>query len=153
MKISIVPLLALSLTLSGCAYYSHPAKIGQTSAFNGTTAAFGLAGAAGGAALGNALDKDIGAPIGAAAGAVLAGGASYVVQQRHQRQLAEAHAQGLRQGRAQVYDEWWSENAILNDPSEKAGKKGPKTRQVQLPEGFYESVPYHRRSYKYLVTP
>ena len=35
----------------------------------------------------------------------------------------------------------------------KDGKKAPRTRQIPLPEGTYESVPYHNRSYEYIVKP
>ena len=57
------------------------------------------------------------------------------------------------EGRAQVLDEWWTENAVLNNPADKDSKKEPRTRQIPLPEGTYESVPYHNRSYEYIVKP
>lgn len=148
----IILLAAITLLLNGC-YYSHPAKVGQTAPLNPTTAVAGLAGAAGGAVVGNTINKKIGAPVGAAAGAAIVGGATYIIQDRHQRELSEAYDEGERKGRAQVFDEWWSENAILNDPAEKTDKKGLKTRQIQLPAGDYESVPYHRRTYPYIVKP
>lgn len=152
MKIQLALLSAATLLLNGC-YYSHPAKVGQTAPFNTTAAVAGLGGAAGGAAVGNAINKDLGAPVGAAAGAAIAGGATYIIQSRHQRELSEAYEEGQRKGRAQVFDEWWSENAVLNDPTEKTDKKGPRTRQIQLPAGDYESVPYHRRTYPYIAKP
>jgi hypothetical protein len=152
MKIQLAFLATATLLLNGC-YYSHPAKVGQTAPFNMTTAVAGMAGAGGGAAVGNAINRKIGAPVGAAAGAAIAGGATYIIQDRHQRELSEAYDEGKRKGRAQVFDEWWSENAVLNDPGEKTDKKAPKTRQIQLPAGDYESVPYHRRTYPYIVKP
>ena len=148
----IILLAATTLVLNGC-YYSHPAKVGRTAPFNTTTAVAGMAGAAGGAAVGSAINKKIGAPVGAAAGAAIAGGATYILQDRHQHELSEAYEEGQRKGRAQVFDEWWSENAVLNEPAEKSDKKGPKTRQIQLPAGDYESVPYHRRTYPYIIKP
>jgi hypothetical protein len=154
MKISITLAFtaAVGLMATSC-YYPQPAKTGQSSAFNGTTAVAGALGGAGGAFAGQAINKDYGAPVGAAIGTVAAGGITYALQERKQRELQEACAEGERQGRAQVLDEWWTENAVLNDPADKDGKKGPKTRQIPLPEGVYESVPYHRRSYDYIVKP
>ncbi len=143
---------AVSLMAAGC-YYPQPAQTGNASAFNGTTAVAGALGGAGGAFAGQAINKDYGAPVGAAVGTVAAGGITYALQERKQRELQEAYAEGERQGRAQVLDEWWSENAVLSDPADRGGKKGPKTRQVPLPEGIYESVPYHSRSYEYMVKP
>ena len=70
-----------------------------------------------------------------------------------QRELAEAYEEGLRKGRAQVYDDWWDDVAIFNDPLDQLNKKGPKTRQIPLPAGEYESVPYHNRTYEFLVSP
>ena len=149
---SFVLILAAGLLASGC-YYSHPLQGRQPSAFNGTTVAAGTIGAAGGAFAGNAINKQVGAPIGAAVGALAAGGTAYVLQDRKAREIQEAYEDGQRQGRAQVLDEWWSENAVLDDPAEKDRKKGPRTRQVPLPAGIYESVPYHSRSYEYMVQP
>jgi len=149
---SLILILAAGLLTSGC-YYSHPLKARQTSAFNGTTVAAGTIGAAGGAFAGNAINKQVGAPIGAAVGALAAGGTAYVLQDRKAREIQEAYEEGQRLGRAQVFDEWWSENAVLDDPAEKDRKKGPKTRQIPLPAGIYESVPYHSRSYEYMVRP
>ena len=147
---SIILILAVGLLTSGC-YYSHPLKGRQTSAFNGTTVAAGTIGAAGGAFAGNAINKDVGAPIGAAVGALAGGGTAYVLQDRKAREIQEAYEEGQRLGRAQVLDDWWSENAVLNDPEER--KKGPRTRQIPLPAGVYESVPHHSRSYEYMVRP
>jgi len=154
MKIPIPLILtaAVGLMAGGC-YYPQPANTGQTSAFNATTVAAGALGGAGGAFAGQAINKDYGAPVGAAVGTVAAGGITYAVQERKQRELQEASAEGQRQGRAQVMDEWWTENAVLNDPADKESKKGPKTRQIPLPEGVYESVPYYKRSYEYIVKP
>lgn len=149
---SVILILAAGFLTSGC-YYSHPLKARQTSAFNGTTVAAGTIGAAGGAFAGNAINKQVGAPIGAAVGALAAGGTAYVLQDRKAREIQEAYEEGQRQGRAQVLDEWWSENAVLDDPAEKERKKGPRTRQIPLPAGVYESVPYHSRSYEYMVRP
>ncbi len=149
---SIILILAAGLLTSGC-YYLHPLKARQTSGFNGTTVAAGTISAAGGAFAGNAINKQVGAPIGAAVGALAAGGTAYVLQDRKAREIQEAYEEGQRQGRAQVLDEWWSENAVLDDPAEKDRKKGPRTRQIPLPAGVYESVPYHSRSYEYMVRP
>ena len=143
-------LIAVACLASGC-YYTQPQRYGGQPSL-GTTAVGAVSGAAGGAAVGNAINKDYGAPVGAAAGAVLGGGIAYTLAQRQQREVAEAYDAGERKGRAQVFDEWWSEIAITNDPMEK-NKPGPKTRQVQLPEGDYESVPYHRRTYPYMIKP
>lgn len=145
---SIILILAVGLLTSGC-YYSHPLKGRQTSAFNGTTVAAGTIGAAGGAFAENAINKDVGAPIGAAVGALAGGGTAYVLQDRKAREIQEAYEEGQRLGRAQVLDDWWSENAVLNETEER--KKGPRTRQIPLPAGVYESVPYHSRSYEYMV--
>lgn len=149
---SIILILAVGLLTTGC-YYSHPLKGRQTSAFNGTTVAAGAVGAAGGAVAGNAINKQVGGPIGAAVGTLAAGGTAYVLQDRKAREIQEAYEEGQRQGRAQVLDDWWSENAVLDDPAEKERKKGPRTRQIPLPAGVYESVPYHSRSYEYMVRP
>ena len=149
---SLIPILAAGFLSSGC-YYSHPLQGRQPSAFNGTTVAAGTIGAAGGAFAGNAINKQVGAPVGAAVGALAAGGTAYVLQDRKAREIQEAYEEGQRQGRAQVLDEWWSENAVLNDPDGKERKKGQRTRQIPQPAGVYESVPYHARSYEYMVTP
>ncbi len=95
----------------------------------------------------------MGAPVGAAVGALAGGGAAYVLQDRKAREIQEAYEQGQREGRAQVLEDWWSDNAVLDDPADNERKKGPKTRQVPLPAGVYESVPYHSRSYEYMVRP
>jgi hypothetical protein len=42
--------------------------------------------------------------------------------------------------------------AVFSDPLDTA-KKGPKTRQIDLPSGSYESVPYLDRTYPYMVSP
>ena len=149
---SIILALAVGLATSGC-YYSHPLQSRPASAFNGTTVTAGAVGAAGGALIGNSVNKQVGGPIGAAVGTLAAGGTAYALQNRKQRELEEAYEEGQRQGRAQVLDDWWSENVVLNDPAERAGKKGPRTRQIPLPAGIYESVPYHSRSYEYMVRP
>jgi hypothetical protein len=152
---SLIPVLAAGFLAGGC-YYSHPLQVRQPSAFNGTTVAAGTIGAAGGAFAGNAINKQVGAPVGAAVGALAAGGTAYVLQDRKAREIQEAYEDGEREGRAQVLDEWWSENAVLDDPGGPSGqdhKKGPRTRQIPLPAGIYESVPYHSRSYEYMVRP
>jgi hypothetical protein len=113
----------------------------------------GAAGAAGGGFAGNMLNKDWGAPVGAAVGGLAAGGITALIQNSAQRAKIEAYEEGEKKGRAQVYDEWWDEVAIFNDPLDKAAKHGPKTRQVQLPAGEYESVPYLNRTYEYMVAP
>jgi len=145
-------ILLVPVVLSGC-YYAQPGNVGQGSALNGTTATAGILGAAGGAFAGNAIDKNYGAPIGAAVGGLALGGAAYILEARKQRELAEAYEEGQRKGRAQVYEEWWDDVAIFNDPADQAGKHGPKTRQVPLPAGDYESVPYLNRTYEYIVSP
>ena len=61
-----------------------------------------------------------------------------MIQSRKQRDLAEAYEEGLRKGRAQVYDDWWDDVAVFNDPLDQLNKKGPKTRQIPLPAGEYE---------------
>jgi len=147
---SLILILTGGLLTSGC-YYSRPLQARPASAFNGTTVAAGTIGAAGGAFAGNAINKQVGAPIGAAVGALAAGGTAYVLQDRKAREIQEAYEEGQRQGRAQVLDEWWSENAVLDDPREH--KKGPRTRQIPSPAGVYESVPYHSRSYEYMIRP
>ena len=152
MPITLALTAAVGLMAAGC-YYPQPAQTGQTSAFNGTTVMAGALGGAGGAFAGQAINKDYGAPVGAAVGTVAAGGITYALQERKQREIQESYAEGHRQGRAQVLDEWWTENAVLNNPADKDGKKGPRTRQIPLPEGTYESVPYHNRSYEYIVKP
>lgn len=152
-KIFLSTLLASSMLFTGCAYYSYPSKTGGKSGLTGTTAVATLAGAAGGGYVGNQINDKYGAPIGAAVGAATAGGLAYSLQAKQQREMEEAYEEGQRKGRAQVYEEWWSEHAILNDPLDSLNKKGPKTRQVQLPEGFYESVPYHNRTYEYIAQP
>lgn len=152
---SLIPILAVGLLASGC-YYSHPLQARPTSSFNGTTVAAGTLGAAGGAFAGNAINKQVGAPIGAAVGALAAGGGAYVLQDRKAREIQEAYEEGQRQARAQVLEDWWSENAVLDDPGGPSGqdhKKGPRTRQIPLPAGIYESVPYHSRSYEYMIQP
>jgi len=95
MKISITLAFtaAVGLMATGC-YYPQPANTGQTSAFNGTTAVAGALGGAGGAFAGQALNKDYGAPVGAAIGTVAAGGITYALQERKQRELQEACAEG-----------------------------------------------------------
>ena len=145
-------MLVCAMLLSGC-YYTQPAKRGQTSAVNGSTLLATGAGAVGGAFAGNAINKDYGAPVGAAVGGLLAGGATAIFQSRKQLELIEAYEDGERRGRAQVYDEWWDDVAIFNDPMDKINKQGPKTRQIPLPAGDYESVPYHNRTYEYMVSP
>jgi hypothetical protein len=154
MKTTILLLLSLTVGLftSGC-YYSHPLQSRSTSGLNGTTVAVGTLGAAGGAFAGNAINKQVGAPIGAAVGGLAAGGAAYVLQDRKAREIQEAYEEGQREARAQVLDEWWSENAVLTDPIDSTHKKGPRTRQIPTPAGTYESVPYHARTYEYMVQP
>jgi hypothetical protein len=147
-------LLAFSVIpfLSGC-YYPQPSNIGQDSGINSTTLLVGAAGAAGGGYVGSKMNSEYGAPVGAAVGGLAAGGVTAMVQSRKQRELAEAYEEGLRKGRAQVYDDWWDDVAIFNDPLDQLNKKGPKTRQIPLPAGEYESVPYHNRTYEFLVSP
>ena len=122
--------------LSGC-YYPQPSNIGQDSGINSTTLLVGAAGAAGGGYVGSKMISEYGAPVGAAVGGLAAGGVTAMVQSRKQRELAEAYEEGLRKGRAQVYDDWWDDVAIFNDPLDQLNKKGPKTRQIPLPAGEY----------------
>ena len=105
MKIPITLALTavVGLMAAGC-YYPQPAQTGQTSAFNGTTVMAGALGGAGGAFAGQAINKDYGAPVGAAVGTVAAGGITYALQERKQREIQESYAEGQRQGRAQVLD-------------------------------------------------
>lgn len=147
----MILILTAGLMTCGC-YYSHPQTGRTSSGFSGTTVVAGTVGAASGALAGNAINKDVGAPIGAAVGTVVGGGAAQVMQSRKARELQEAYEEGQREGRAQVLDQWWSENAILSEPGGD-GRKGPKTRQIPLPAGTYESVPYLSRSYEFMVTP
>ncbi len=150
------PTLSLLLVLvilgtSGC-YYPQPKHYSQ-SPLNATTVGAGLLGAAGGGYIGNQINKDYGAPVGAAAGALAAGGITAILQQRHQREVQEAYEDGQRRGMSIVFDEWWSEHAILIDPAAESKEKGARTRQIAQPAGTYESVPYHKRSYPYIVQP
>lgn len=152
MKKNLFLTLAIIPLLSGC-YYSQPGNVGGDSGMNGTTAMLAGAGAVGGAAAGNAINKDYGAPVGAAVGGIVVGGATAIFQNRQARDLAEAYETGKREGRAFVYNEWWDDIAIFNDPMDQVNKKGPKTRQIQVPAGTYESVPYDNRSYEAIVSP
>lgn len=156
MKKTIVITLAVASLLpllSGC-YYNQPADIGQGSPVNGTTMALTGAGAVGGALAGNAIDSGgVGAGVGAAAGALVVGGATAIIQNRQQKELVEAYEAGKREAYAHVYQEWWDDTAVFNDPTPDPNKKGPKTRQVGLPAGTYESVPYDNRSYEAIVSP
>ena len=144
-KTILLAFLAIPV-LSGC-YYPQPSNIGQDSGINSTTLLVGAAGAAGGGYVGSKMNSEYGAPVGAAVGVTA------MIQSRKQRDLAEAYEEGLRKGRAQVYDDWWDDVAVFNDPLDQLNKKGPKTRQIPLPAGEYESVPYHNRTYEFLVSP
>lgn len=146
---SIVALTAVAL--NGC-YYSQPGKP-STSGISGTTATAAVLGGAGGAFAGSKINKDYGAPVGAAVGAVAAGGVTSILENRKAREIQEAFEDGQRRGMSQVYDEWWSEHAIMNDPVADSKAKGPKTRQIPQPAGDYESVPYHKRTYPYIIQP
>jgi len=150
-KTILLAFLAIPV-LSGC-YYPQPSNIGQDSGINSTTLLVGTAGAAGGGYVGLTMHSEHGAPVGAAVGGLAAGGVTAMIQSRKQRDLAEAYEEGLRKGRAQVYDDWWDDVAVFNDPLDQLNKKGPKTRQIPLPAGEYESVPYHNRTYEFLVSP
>jgi hypothetical protein len=153
MKHSLFLVCSLIPLLSGC-YYNQPADVGQGSAINGTTLAMTGAGAVGGAFAGNAIDSGgVGAAVGAGAGALVVGGATALIQNRQQKELAEAYEAGKKEAMAKVYQDWWSDNAVFSDPLADANKKGPKTRQIQLPAGTYESVPYDNRSYEAIVSP
>jgi len=153
MKKSILfAFLAIPL-LAGCYYPSPNPSIGQTSPIDSTTMMVGAAGAAGGGYIGSQMSSKWGAPIGAAAGGLGAAGITSMIQNNSQRDKMEAYEEGQRLGRAQVYDEWWDDVAIFNDPLDSVNKKGPKTRQIDLPAGTYESVPYHDRTYPYMVSP
>lgn len=150
-KTILLAFLAIPV-LSGC-YYPQPSNIGQDSGINSTTLLVGAAGAAGGGYVGSKMNSEYGAPVGAAVGGLAAGGVTAMIQSRKQRDLAEAYEEGLRKGRAQVYDDWWDDVAVFNDPLDQLNKRGPKTRQIPLPAGEYESVPYHNRTYEFLVSP
>ena len=127
-KTILLAFLAIPV-LSGC-YYPQPSNIGQDSGINSTTLLVGAAGAAGGGYVGSKMNSEYGAPVGAAVGGLAAGGVTAMIQSRKQRDLAEAYEEGLRKGRAQVYDDWWDDVAVFNDPLDQLNKKGPKTRQI-----------------------
>ena len=127
-KTILLAFLAIPV-LSGCCY-PQPSNIGQDSGINSTTLLVGAAGAAGGGYVGSKMNSEYGAPVGAAVGGLAAGGVTAMIQSRKQRDLAEAYEEGLRKGRAQVYDDWWDDVAVFNDPLDQLNKKGPKTRQI-----------------------
>ena len=151
MKIYLLSIIIVGCLFGSGCYYSQPNRTYGSSGINATTGAAALAGAAGGAYVGNQLNKEYGAPLGAAVGGLAAGGITAIIQQRQQRELQEAYADGQRKGMSLVFDEWWTEHAIMVDPLAEAHDKGPKTRQIPQPAGVYESVPYHKRTYPYII--
>ncbi len=153
MKKSLLLTLVTLPFLAGCYYPSQNPSIGQTSPFNTTTMLVGAGGAAAGGFAGNAINKTWGAPVGAAVGGLGAAGLTAMIQNNAQRDKMEAYEEGKREGRVEVFDQWWDDVAVFSDPLDIANKKGPKTRQIDLPSGSYESVPYLDRTYPYMVSP
>ena len=149
-KLAIVT-LSIPFCLVGCSFYSQPADVGQNSPYGMTTGVGALAGAAGGAAAGNAINSDYGGAVGAVAGGAAVGGAMAWFERAQQKEKQAAYAQGKRDGRAMVMDNWWDDDNFILDVG--SVKKGPKTRQIPLPSGDYESVPYLSRTYDYMVSP
>ena len=137
--------------ICGCQTYHAPVDVGAESPYGASTGVAALAGGAGGAALGNEMGGTMGAAAGGVAGAAVVGGGYALLQSSDQKAKQAAYQAGLTAGREAAL-EWVDDGYDMFDPSQTV-RKGPKISEITLPSGDYESVPYLRRSYNYMVTP